>query len=238
MPLDAPPSEYEMPTKAEIDEVIQIAAEATSTKTVLVPQTRLEKRLEKLGQQILSHAIHAALIMAAAAGMAIYTHSRPWANTVMAMAVITNLLAVATFIPVIILGVMFTLEMSRSPYKPFLGLVAATVDADFPYAARLARCKKPALQYVLAYYKYQRNGYERRAGWITGAVDRMGLVPAFAAWIIMVSNLAKVSWTSGWGEILGPLILAFYFMGLASAAMTHKVDRTITLLELGILMRK
>ena len=98
-------------------------------------------------------------------------------------------------------------------------------------------CSQHAVQYVLAYHRYERMGYEKRTGMLSGAIDKVGIIPALAGLLLLILNLIKFPAIAGWAGFIGPLLLAFYFLAMASAVMTQRMDRVISLLEYSIQSR-
>jgi hypothetical protein len=229
---------FHMPSATDIQMVITIVTDATNAKRPSLATSPVERRLEIMQQWFLSHAIHAAVVMLVTAGLAVYTKSRPLADTTLALVLISQFLVIAMLIPMIVSGTIFLLRIRRAPYDPFFQLVQSSAHLDLARADALAKCPKQAVQYVLAYFKYERNGYEKRAGLLVGAIDKVGIMPALAGLVLLVSNLGRVPGATGWAGIFGPLLLAFYFMALASAGMTQKMDRVIALLEYSVQSRK
>jgi hypothetical protein len=135
-------------------------------------------------------------------------------------------------------GALFARDLVRSPYTFLLSLVQQTLHRNLKYVERLATCNRLAVQYVLAYYKHERNGYEKRAGMIGGAIDKVGIFPALAGLVLLIWNLLKVPGAPGWATFFGPLIFSFYMLSIATSAMTQKMDEVIALLEFSVTSRK
>jgi hypothetical protein len=137
-----------------------------------------------------------------------------------------------------LVGISFLWRLATNPYALFLQHVDLVSQFDHPSVDALNQCRKNALQYVLTHYKYQRLGYERRAGMIAGAIEKVGLLPALAGLIILLSNLSKAGVTIGLSDFIGPVLLSFYGIGVLSAHMTHRMDRVIALLEYSLQLKK
>lgn len=227
-----------VPTAEEIHDVLAILTRATNAKRPMLPSTPMERRLHSLEQWFLSHAVHAAVVMFAVGLLAIYFESQPMRHTVLALAAISETLVIAMFIVGIVGGILFVQQLRKSPYAPFLRLVESSAEHDLTYVRELAPYSKHVLQYMLIHYKQERNGYERRSGMLAGAIDKVGIVPALAGLVLLTWNLMKVPGSTAWGTFFGPLLLAFYFLSLASSHMTQKMDRVIALLEFVIQARK
>lgn len=221
-----------------IQQVMVIVTKATLAKRPLLPSTTLELRLERIQRWFLSHAVHAAIVMFVTALLAVYSKSRPLFDTMLVLSVIAPLLMLPMFAALIVSGSLFFMQMRKTPYNPFLSLVRLSACQDLAYANELAGCQKEALQYVLVHYKQERNGYERRSGMLAGAIDKVGIFPALAGLVLLVANLLKVPGATQWGTFFGPLLLAFYFLSMASCHMTQKMDRVIALLEFSVQAKK
>lgn len=227
-----------VPGNEAIKQVIRIVTKATTEKRPMLPASPLERRLESLQQWFLSHAVHAAIVMFATAILAVYSKSRPLTDTTLALAVISQVLVIAMFVAGIVSGTLFLLYVRKSPYGPFLTLVQSSAEHDLAHVTELSKCSKEAVQYMLVHYRQERNAYERRSGMLAGSIDRIGIFPALAGLVLLVSNLLKVPGSTAWGSFFGPILLAFYFLSLAAVQMTQKMDRVIALLEFSIQVRK
>jgi hypothetical protein len=226
------------PREMAIRQVLEIAGRAIIAKRPKLPESHFERRMFALQQKMMAHAILPAALMCVTALLAIGFKSRPLLDTMLVFAIVCELAIIAMMGFSIVGGTPFLWRLRKAPYNPFLTFVRLSSEQELPFVDELARCQKEAVQYVLAQYKQERNAYERRAGMIAGAIDKVGIFPAIAGLVITVSNLSKVSDTTAWGSFFGPLLLAFYVLGLTSVHMTQKMDRVIALLEFSIQTRK
>jgi hypothetical protein len=227
-----------VPLKEDIERVFAIVTRATTSKRPELPTSRLEQRLRRSEQWFFSHAVHAAVVMIAAALLALYLKSQSWIHTMQALSIISLVLVLAMFVVGIVSGSLFFLNLRKSAYGPFLGLVRLSAMHDFVHVQELVSCRKEALQYVHVHYKQERNGYERRSGMLGGSIEKIGFFPALAGLVLLVFNLLKVPGAIAWGSFFGPLLLAFYFMSIASSQMVSRMDRVIALLDFVIQSKK
>lgn len=227
-----------LPSEPAIRQVLAIVARATTAKRPRLPESAFERRLDALQQQLMKHAIFPAVLLCATALLAIWSGSRPLVGTSLVFAIICELSVMTLMALSIVGGTPFLWRLRKAPYHPFLTSVQLSCVHDLPFVAELNGCEEEAVQYVLAQYKQERNGYERRAGMIAGAIDKVGIFPAIAALIITVSNLSKLPGTTAWGGFFGPLLVVFYVLALTSVQMTQRMDRVIALLEFSLQSRK
>jgi hypothetical protein len=227
-----------IPTDQEIQEVMDVVTEATVAKRPLLPQTIYERRANAVGQWFFSHSMHASLLMFATAILAFYLKSVPLIDTSIALAAISNVLFFGVLCAIILGSIPFLWYVFRSPYGPFLALVKSSAYFDLKFVCALDDCSVEAVRYVLVQYRQQRNVSERRAGMVAGAIDKVGIFPALAALVILLTNLLKAPGTVPWASIFGPLLLAFNFLSIAACEMLQKMDRVIALLEFDIERRK
>jgi hypothetical protein len=227
-----------IPTDQEIQEVLDVVTEATTAKRPPLPQTLYERRANAVGQWFFSHSMHVSLLMFATAILAFYMKSRPLIDTSIALAAISHVLFFGMHCAIIFGSVPFLWYVFRSPYGPFLALVKSSAYFDLKFVRALDNCSVEAVRYVLVQYRQQRNVSERRAGMIAGAIDKVGIFPALAALVILLTNLLKAPGTVPWASIFGPLLLAFNFLSIAACEMLQKMDRVIALLEFDIERRK
>jgi hypothetical protein len=227
-----------IPTVEQINKVMNVVAEATVAKRPLLPQTIFERRANAVGQWFFAHSVHASLLMLATAFLAFYLKSRPLIDTSIALAEISNVLFFGTLGAIILGSIPFLWYVFRSPYGPFLTFVKSSAHFDLKFVQALNDCSTEAVLYVLVQYRQQRNVSERRAGMIAGAIDKVGIFPALATLVILVTNLTKAPGTVPWASIFGPLLLAFNFLSVAACEMMQKMDRVIALLEFSIQNKK
>lgn len=197
----------------------------------------MERRLEKLGELVISHAMLGFLTMLALAGIAYYLRSGPIIATVISVGALSVLCATAFFILTILAAIPFILKIRRAPYSLFLTLVETSFTFDLQYVNRLALCDVRAVQYVLTYYRYERIWFEKRGSALSGSIEKIGLFPALGAVALLSAGLSHLGFGNGWLEMLAPLILAFHFMNLAAFGMLQKMDRVIALFEYSIASR-
>jgi len=221
----------------EIEKVRRIVIEATEARR---PQekSKLEYRLDGLSSWMMSHGTAGFVISLLMAFIAGYTQSRPLGRSAMVLALLVQVFGLGLLFVPIIGGAVFFWQLRKSPYKPFYSLVKSSAEMDVLFVNRLCQCDKRAIQYVLAYYKYERNGLEKRSSLFCGSVERIGLLPAIAALIVLMSSLAKISEVATWAVMLGPLIFIFYLMNIGIFQMTQRMDRVIAMLEYCIQSRK
>lgn len=227
-----------VPSITEINAVMAVVAEATKAKRPLPSASPLEQRLERIRLWLASHAKYASVVMIGTACLALYTKSQPLKEATLALGILAQLLNAAMITAMIVSGSFYLFSVFRSPYTWFIESVHTALRFDLIHVEALARCQQDAVRYVLGQYKNQRNGYERRAGMLAGSVDKIGIFPALAGLVLLVWNLLKVPGAPAWGSFFGPILLAFYFMSIASAVMTQKMDNVIVLLEYSLQSRR
>lgn len=105
---------------------------------------------------------------------------------------------------------------------------------DLPFVNQLLLCERRAVEYVLVQYRDQRLAFERRGSMLAGALDRVGLFPALAAFVVVASTLWQTNLP--WVRELVFLVPAFYFINLMGYGLTQEMDRTIALLECSLAM--
>lgn len=201
-----------VPTDEAIQQVIAIITKATTAKRPMLTSSPWERRLEALQRRFLAHAAHAAVVMIGTALLAVYFESRPLTDTTFVLGILSQLLVIAMFVVGFVSSTPFLFHTLRSPYGQFLALVRLSVQHDLAYVSELSKCSKEAMQYVLVQYRQERNGYERRSGMLGGAIDKVGIFPALAGLVLLVSNLLKVPGSTSWASFFSPLLLAFYFL--------------------------
>ena len=236
--MNAPDSAVQMLDAAEVEKVMEIAEQATTAQKNPVPKTAIKRRLDAANTYIMSHGIAGFATTIAMALLAAYTKSRPLADATLVLGIVVQLAGLAILGIVVLGGILFFWHVKKSPYAPFFLLVKSSAEMDISFVHRLARCQKPAIQYVLSYYKYERNGFEKRGSLLAGSVERIGLFPALAALVLLVASLAKVSEVATWAVMFGPIIFAFYLMNVGAFAMTQKMDRVIAMLEFCVQSQK
>lgn len=224
-------------SEADIREVFEIISEVTSANRPTIPGTAMERRLEKLGEWVISHAMLGLLTMLLLAALAYYVRSEPLVATVISVGTLSMIFALSFFAVLILSAIPLILKIKKAPFSQFLSLVESSYTFDLQYARRLAQCDKRAVQYVLAYYKYERNGFEKRGSVLSGSIEKIGIFPALGALAILAVALSKITFASQWIQMIPPLILAFYFLNFGMFGMLQKKDRVITLLEYSIVSR-
>jgi len=223
-----------IPSASDIEAVMAIVTDATTASELLLPASPIELSLDRLRRWFLAHAARVAMVMLGVAGLALYSKSQPLANTTLTLGIIAQLLALAMMITTIVGGIIFANGLRKNPYGMVLERVRALAYRERAHIDGFAKCSPYALRYVLLCYRHERNGYEKRGGMIAGAIDKIGIFPALAALVLLVWNLLNIPGAVGWAAFFGPLLFAFYWMALASAALTQKMDRVIALLEYGV----
>lgn len=236
--MNAPDNTPQMLDDAEVQKVREIVEKATMAQKPSVPKTGIKRRMDAINMWIMSHGMLGFATTIGMALLAVYTKSRPLADATLVLGIIVQLFGLALLSVIILDGALFFWQVKKSPYESFFDLARSSAEMDISFVHRLAHCQKPAIQYVLTYYKYERNGFEKRGALLAGSVERIGLFPALAALVLLVSNLAKVSEVASWAVMFGPLILAFYMMNMAAFEMIQKMDRVICMLEFCVQSRK
>ena len=227
-----------VPSAADIEAVMAIATAATVATDPVFPASPIEKRLERVRRWLIAHTMHAVMVMLVTAGLALYSKSQALVSTTLALAIISQLLATAMMIPGIIVGALFLRQSIKKPYGVFLARVQGLAHVDRIYVNDFIKCSPHALRYVLMNYRYERNGQEKRAGMLVGAIDKIGIAPALAGLVLLTWNLFKLPGEIGWAGVFGPVLFAFYLMAFGAATMTHRMDRVIALLDYSIQLTK
>lgn len=239
-PTDNIPEQHIEVNAEEVRQAISAVAAATVAirPLQLQPMSPLERQLDAAHQWLFSHAMHAATVMLGSGLLSLYMKSKPLAETSAVLGGLSSLLIVAMFIAAIASFTPFLWRMFKTPYAPLLSLVQLSAQHDLQQVCQLIGFSKETLQYVLMQYKFERNAYERRSGMLAGTIDKVGIFPALAGLVLLVSNLLKIPGVTAWGSLLGPLLLAFYFLSIATCQMTLKMDKVIALLEFCIQQKK
>lgn len=237
-PTDDTSSETCALNPLEIEKVQRIVEEATTAKVISFPKNPVEHRLDVSSKWLMRPGIAGFITMVVLAVVAYYTHSRVLANATFVVSVIVQLITLGVLSIIIFSGILFLWQLKKSPFGPFFSQLKASRELNLPYVFQLAACDKQAVQYVLAHYKYERAGFEKRGSLLAGSVERVGLFPALAALVLLVAGLEKVTELGTWPVMFGPIIFAFYLMNVASFNMLQKMDRVIGLLEFCIQSRK
>ncbi|GAB3420186.1 hypothetical protein NX774_17335 [Massilia agilis] len=227
-----------IPSDEAIQQVIAIITKATTAKRPMFPLSPWEQRLASLERRFLAHAVHASMVMVFTAALAVYFDSRPLTDTTLVLGILSQLLVIVMSVVGIVSSAPFLFQTIRSPYGQFMDLVRLSAQHDLAFVSELSKCSKEAMQYVLVQYRQARNGYERRSGMLGGAIDKVGIFPALAGLVLLVSNLLKVPGSTSWASFFAPLLLAFYFQSIGAAQMTLKMDRIVALLEFAIQAKK
>ncbi|WP_062112380.1 hypothetical protein [Collimonas pratensis] len=197
----------------------------------------MERRLEELGEVIMSHAKIGFLTMLLLAPITYYLRSDPLLATTASIGILSSLCSLAFLVVSIFSAIPFFLKIRKAPYSFFLGAVESSMRFDFEYVDRLAQCNAKAIKYVLTHYKNERTGLEKRGAVLSGSIDKIGLFPALGAIAILSAGLANIQFANGWVQMLVPLILAFHFLNLIAFGMLQKIDRVVALLEYSVSSR-
>jgi hypothetical protein len=224
-------------SERDIQEVFGIVVEATNSKIPKQTETKLERRFSSLNSWLMKNAFLGFVTMLVLTGIVYVTRSNPLIHAIQAIGIIVSILGIMMQLVVIASCIPFFWELKNSPYAPFLRLVKASSEFDLKFVNRLAICDEKAVRYVLAYYKYERNGIEKRGGMLSGSIEKIGLFPALAGLAVLASSIDKIPNVSRWTEMLVPLIFAFYFLNLTVFGMLQRKDRVITLLEFSLASR-
>lgn len=226
-----------MASLSAIQEVFAVASKMTTTKRPRLPETPLERRLTQLSELVITHATLGFLTMIVIAVLAYSSQSSPLLNTMTSVGILSILCVLIFFVLTILSTVPLLAKIRKAPYSPIFDLIELSINFDLQDIHRLKLCDKTAVQYVLMQYKYERNGLEKRGGILSGALDKVGLFPALGALALLSNGLSNVGFGGGWIQMLAPLILAFYFLNLATFGMLQKMDKVIALLEYSLASR-
>lgn len=218
----------------EIETVFEIVSSATNATRPSVSKTPVDTALERANDFVMAHALIGFITMVTLAGLAWFFHSGALINTMIGIGIFVMLLGLMLQVIVVVSVIPLVLKMRKEPYSPFLQLVKASYIFDLQFVNRLALLDVNAVKYVLVHYRYQRDGYEKRSGALSGSIERIGIFPALGALAVLSAGLSKVTFAPDWIQMLPPLIMAFYFLNLAMFGMIQKMDKVIALLEYSI----
>lgn len=218
--------------QAHLAEVMRIVEEATSIKIPEEPRGRLWMKLEGIAKwtrdfQVMG-LVFTILLTILGAGFG----SRPLMNTSITVSVLTTclgllivLLMMAAFLPELA-------HVVKNPGAAFARNVKRNIEASSRFADMLVACNKDELKYVLLLYKAERAAMERRCAFMAGAIDKMGLIPGLAAFVVVAVAIAKVQ--NDLVQQLIYLVPAFYLLSFLASLQFEKYDRVIVLLEFAL----
>lgn len=86
-------------------------------------------------------------------------------------------------------AVPFFNRIRKDPYSPLLWSIKSSVAADRAEFEKLLACRREAIALYLLQYKHERDSFERRGAMIAGALDKIGLFPAMAAFVGVATSL-------------------------------------------------
>jgi hypothetical protein len=236
--MNVPEKISQLPDDAEIAKVIEIVEEATTAKEPLRAKGTSDRRLDSINSWIMSHSTIGFVTIVCMAFLAGYTKSRPLADASLVLAVFVQAFGLALLGVAFVGQMQFLRKIKKAPYSPFFHLLRTSTEMDLSFVYRLASSQAAAIQYVLAYYKYERSGFEKRCSILVGSLERIGVFPAIAGLILLVASLTKISEIATWAVMFGPVIFGLYLMNLGAFQMMQKMDRSIAMLEFCVQSRK
>lgn len=220
-----------IPSQEQINQVFQIAMDATTGKRPVRQLTKYEQLVEDFGKWLLTHQLIGFSVAILLAGLSAFLHDVPLANTAFVTLTLTQLLGVILSLAVIALSVPFFYRLFKKPFSQFFYLVETSTTFNLKYVERLASCKAAAIQYVLTHYEGERVAFEKRCGILVGSIEKIGFFPALAGLGTLSISLSRLPAMQSWANALICLIFAFYIFSTAAFAMTQRQDRVISLLK-------
>ncbi|SAK53760.1 hypothetical protein AWB77_01463 [Caballeronia fortuita] len=214
---------------ADISEVHEIVVELTTRKRPAGNRTPMELWFDKAATALRDHSIAmlSALFCLLFLSWAFEKESLRDAFLVES-AFVGLILLTASFIGI---GgaVPFINRLRKAPYSPLLWSVEACSRIDLPLFHRLLRCNRNAIAYMLVQFSHERSSFEKRGAMLAGALDRIGLFPAIAAFVGLATSLWSHSET--FVRVLVFLVPAFYFINFLNWMLLQEMDRTIAILK-------
>ncbi|MGN6261208.1 MAG: hypothetical protein ACTHNO_10790 [Ralstonia sp.] len=227
-----------VPSKLEIEAVIEITKDATTEKRPLKKLTKYEEVMERVSKWLLAHQLTGFITAVFLAVLSFFLHDAALTNAAFATTILVQVLGILLALVAIGTSIPFFHRLLKRPFSQFFHIVENSAELDLQYVARLQQCEVNAVRYVLKCYEGERIAFEKRCSILVGSVEKIGLFPALAGLITLVINLSKFPTMQNLANALVCLILAFYILGTAAFAMMQRQDRVINLLKYCLESRK
>jgi hypothetical protein len=216
---------------AQLRKVNEILKEMTTKKRPAMPKSKFERKIEEINNAVRSFGVWGFFTMVVLAILTYFSKSSPLLVVTGLLGIPISLLGLAMLILIILDSTPTLIEAWKNPYASLLRLYDTTSEWYFPYVQQLAAYDKNVVAYALTQYKIQREGFERRAGMISGSIEKVGIFHAIGALAALATTLSKAIGLSDWVQALLFLIFAFNFLNFVSAPMLHRMDEVIAVLE-------
>ncbi len=228
----------------EVKAVHQIVAEATCALYPSISLSRKIRRMEILRTAITKKSWGAfvgmlilAILAFISSGIFLVTQSNDVLLIVKILGTFSIVAGVLVFVLTIAADVPLFMQSAKEPYSVFLASVESAATFDLQYISRLALHDERAVKYVAAYYRHARIEQEKRAGLLSGSIEKIGFFPALAAVVLLWIALSRVDLFNGWFFMLVWLLLAFHILNFSSFLSQQRTDRVLAMLDVSLAIR-
>ncbi|WP_234775370.1 hypothetical protein [Paraburkholderia tropica] len=219
-------------TQWELDEVHEIAKRLTTRRLPEREKSSLEKWVEQKSKSLFNHSIAIFIALFVLVVISAFRGNESLRVTAIVAAVLIGMIVIAAWFIGIGGAVPFFNRIRKEPYSPMFWAIRAGTEADIADLESLMACRKEVVELYLLQYKHERESFERRGAMIAGALDKIGLFPAMAAFVGIASSIWSHS--EMFLRVLVFVVPAFYLMTFATWQIIQEMNRAIAVLEYAV----
>ncbi|GJH08449.1 hypothetical protein CBA19CS11_06445 [Caballeronia novacaledonica] len=214
----------------EVLDVLNIVRQLTTRKREKKKQTPIERWFERAASTLLTHSIAILVALFCLVAMSWIFQKDALRDALYVTSVLLGGLELAIAFIGVGGAIPFFHRLRKAPFDPLLSSVSEASHLDLPSVNELVQHDREVVSFVLAHYAHERLAFKKRGGMLAGALEKVGLFPALAAFF----GVAATVWDHTefpFARALVFVIPAFYCMNFWALSLMQNMDRTIAMLE-------